>query len=255
MADFHQQMCICIPARYESTRLPGKLLKTIDGKSLIRLTYEQCLRTTHFSMDNIFVLTDNQAICEEIQQLGGKCILNTIVDCCNGTERIAHLAPELPPHFQYIFNVQGDEPFIDPRHIDHMVYRVKAFIDADEHFSCAILHHVSHDPWYVQNSSTVKVVTDAYDNALYYSRAVIPSNKTHTFVPEVDYKVMIGVYFFLRKDLPMLISGVGNKLWETEDVEQNRTLELGLRIKSVETPYGYEGSVNTEEDFCRFSEK
>lgn len=215
-----------IPARYEATRFPGKLLKDLNGKSVILRTYEAAKNTELF--DEVYVVTDNDKIYAEITNNGGKAIKSKKEHEC-GSDRIAEAVQDMD--VDIVVNVQGDEPFIDK---DSLAKLLMVFREDDAAtIDLASLKSPTLNSDEITNTNNVKVITDKNDFAMYFSRFPIPYPR-NTDVKVIYYK-HIGIYAFRKQaltdfyNLPMLY------LEAVEKIEAIRFLEYGKNIKMVET--------------------
>ncbi len=216
-----------IPARYEATRFPGKLLKDLNGKTVIRRTYEAALSTGLFK--EVYVVTDSDKIYDEITAFGGKAIRSKKKHQ-SGSDRIAEAVQHMED-VDIVVNVQGDEPFIDKDSLTRLldVFRDDDALDID----LASLKTPLTDSDAITNPNNVKVITDKNNFALYFSRFPLPYPR-ETNTKAVYYK-HIGIYAFRRQalinfhNLPML------SLEATEKIECIRYLEYGKTIKMVDT--------------------
>ena len=227
-----------IPARFDSTRFPGKMLANLAGKSVIRRTYENAVNFNIF--DDVYVVTDNAQIFNEIISNGGKALMSS-PNHQTGTDRIAEVAVNIDSDI--IFNIQGDEPFIKPEPL-------KLLIDAfeDSEVDVATLMQKLIDKTQIDDPNYVKIVSDLKGFALYFSRSVIPYNRDSDANP--DYYEHIGVYAFRKEALINFSRLSPTPLELSEKVEPIRFLEHGFRIKVIETNYmGIE--IDTEEDLIR----
>ncbi len=216
---------IVIPARYESTRLPGKPLLEISGKSLIHLVYERASESR--LKDGVIIATDDQRILDAAASFGAEAVM-TSPSCKSGTDRVFEAVKDRDADI--IINVQGDEPFIRPDMID-LLFSVMENESLDVATLCA---PVTDDKEYA-DPNTVKVVLDKNGFALYFSRSPIPylrNEKSRT----VLYK-HIGIYGFKGKFLKQFVSMPKSRLEESESLEQLRILENGYRIKVLTTHY------------------
>ena len=191
-------MNICfIPARYESSRLPGKPLLKINDKTIINLVYEQVKKCK--LIDKIIILTDSSLILNEVNNFGGYCeIINE--ECLNGTERIVKFIKKNLEHFKhpkFIINVQGDEPYINPDHIDTCIQN---YTKCNKFTKCSTLHYKINDYENLSNRSMGKLVLDKYNNIMYASRNIIPGTKKSEKSKHVIYYGHIGIFVF-NKDL------------------------------------------------------
>jgi 3-deoxy-D-manno-octulosonate cytidylyltransferase len=227
----HQTVLGVIPARHNSTRLPGKPLVELCGKPMIQHVYERTSEAE--GLDEIIVATDDSRIIDAIEQIGGKAIL-TDPKHPTGTDRVAEIARTEAPDITV--NIQGDEPLIDPNVIDAVVSAVK-YDDPPVATPIAKIE----DESLLGNENTVKVVCDDAGRALYFSRSRIPSNGS---IGET-YK-HIGLYGF-ETDLLLEYVKMGSTLEDQEDLEQLRLLENGYDIQTVEVGYDSK-EINVPED-------
>jgi 3-deoxy-manno-octulosonate cytidylyltransferase (CMP-KDO synthetase) len=216
-----------LPARYGSTRFPGKPLVDIAGKPMIQHVYEQTAKTR--TIDRVIVATDDERIVAAVESFGGE-VQMTRDDHPSGTDRLAEVAGRIEADL--IVNVQGDEPLIDPVMIEAAV----APLLADPTIQMGTLMTRIYDPEEFSNPNVVKVVTDRAGFALYFSRASIPHGRDiePTVVPFPSFK-HIGLYIYQRDFLlkyPILSE---TPLEQLEKLEQLRALEHGYRIRVVET--------------------
>lgn len=229
------KIAIIIPARYASTRFPGKALADIDGKPMIQHVYSRCELVK--DIDNVIVATDDTRVKEAVEAFGGKVVM-TSLDHKSGTDRIAEVAKDLD--VDIIVNVQGDEPLIEPKAIEQAI---KPFYEDESVMISTLMTKINNEEEY-NNPNVVKVVTDKDGFALYFSRSLIPfpRNKGQNSV----YK-HIGLYAY-RKDFLIHLSEMEQtSLEKAESLEQLRVLENGYKIKVVETNYDTIG-VDTPED-------
>ena len=170
-----------IPSRYESTRFPGKSLIDIMGKTMIQRVYEQAKKSKQ--LDDLVVATDDQRIFEEVKSFGGSVII-TGKHHKNGTERCLEVAQSLQA--QFVVNIQGDEPFIQPEQIDELCSIISSDTDL------ATLIKRIKDPSDLGNPNLVKVVKSLDDHALYFSRSPIPFDRSMNKAPTLPRKKFIG---------------------------------------------------------------
>jgi len=226
-----------IPARYASSRLPGKPLADLDGRPMIEHVYRRVVASKILS--DVIVATDDLRIATRVNDFGGKVRL-TKPTHETGTDRLAEVAASLD--CDVIVNVQGDEPLIDPRALSELV----APLVADRSVQMTTLFRRIHDPAELTNPNITKVVLDRGGFALYFSRAPIPPLRD----PRGGWPPLyrhIGLYAYRRSVLLVLASLEPTPLERAEALEQLRALEHGIRIKAVETQHeSFE--VNTPED-------
>lgn len=240
-------ICFCIPTRYNSSRLHGKMLYKLGDKTCIAKTYQQVLKSRYVNSngDNVFVLVDNHKVATEITNLGGQ-IIRHQGECINGTDCISKYLNQIPIQYDIVVNIQGDEPLIDPTNIDHAI---KKHLTLGQSAFFTTLHQVDNRLDYVASASSVKVVTDINNNALWYSRSLLPSNKNQQPCKGVEYKLFTGIYVFNRKLLSKYKDLKTTPSQSEEDIEQLKVLEHGYKIKSYPTVAFNEISLNTIEDY------
>jgi len=212
-----------IPARYAATRFPAKLMTDLCGKPVIARTYLSTLATGVF--DKVMVVTDHQDIADQILEVGGEVYFSNLVHE-SGSDRIAEAAREIDGDI--FVNVQGDEPFQDPKSLADLV---AAFKDTD--VKVASLMASIKDDELVTNPNVVKVVVDKNSHSLYFSRSAIPYFRNATMAKKV-YR-HIGVYAYRKDALLAFTQMEKTYLEETEMLEQLRLLENGIKIRMVET--------------------
>jgi 3-deoxy-manno-octulosonate cytidylyltransferase (CMP-KDO synthetase) len=228
---------VVIPARYASTRFPGKALADIDGRPMIEHVYRRVAAAP--SVSQVIVATDDLRIATRVTGFGGSVRL-TKATHETGTDRLAEVAQTL--HCDIVVNVQGDEPLIDPRSIDEVI----APFGTDPSLQMTTLYRRIHDPAELNNPNVTKVVIDRAGFALYFSRAPIP----HFRDPRGGWPPLyrhIGLYAYRRSALLVLASLEPTPLERAESLEQLRALEHGIRIKAVESAYEAFG-VDTPDD-------
>jgi 3-deoxy-manno-octulosonate cytidylyltransferase (CMP-KDO synthetase) len=231
-------VCI-IPARYASTRLPGKPLLDIAGKAMIQHVVEQVRQAQCPS--RIIVATDDERIVKAVQAFGGEVRL-TSADHPTGTDRLAEVAAVLP-EAELIINVQGDEPLIPPQAIDALA---NAFSDRTDLQMATLMTPLAEEEF--DNPAAVKVVPSLDGHALYFSRSLIPYRRNSG--PHCRYFKHIGVYAYRRDFLLQFAKLAPTPLELTESLEQLRALEYGFRIRLIETAFCSIG-VDTPEDLAR----
>ena len=224
-----------IPARYASTRLPGKPLVDICGKPMIQRVYEQAAKARLVS--SVAVATDDERIYEAVLGFGGRVVMTSVAHQ-SGTDRVCEAASILGKKADIIVNMQGDEPLIEPAAIDAAI---APMLEDARLQVCTLKTRISSQEDY-NNPNVVKVVTDLDGWALYFSRSMVPYAKN----PCILYK-HIGLYVYRREFLERFHSMKPSPLEEAEGLEQLRALEAGVRIKVVETEYN-SVSVDTPED-------
>jgi 3-deoxy-manno-octulosonate cytidylyltransferase (CMP-KDO synthetase) len=240
-----------IPARFASTRLPGKVLADIHGKPMVQHVYERARRARR--VERVVVATDDERVAAAVRGFGGEAVL-TSPDHATGTDRMAEVAWEEAAGV--IVNVQGDEPLIDPAAIDLAV----AGLDGDPGLALATLCIPLLDVAEMLSPSVVKVVSDARGDALYFSRSPIPYVRVAGGGPaEAAAEAVrrglarrhLGLYAFRREALLRFASLPPVPHEEAEGLEQLRALHHGLRIRVVEFAGEAGPAVDTPEDLER----
>ncbi|OPY02060.1 MAG: 3-deoxy-manno-octulosonate cytidylyltransferase [Syntrophorhabdus sp. PtaB.Bin047] len=229
---------IVIPARYESTRLPGKPLLEIAGKPLIQLVYERAAESR--LQNGVIVATDDERILRAVTAFGGDAVM-TSPSCRSGTDRVFEAIGEREAGL--VINLQGDEPFMRPDMAD-LLFSVMDNEDLDMATLCSPIadDREYHDP------NTVKVVLDGRGFALYFSRSPIPHLRNGAAKPLL-YK-HIGIYAFKRDFLERFVKMPRSRLEDLESLEQLRVLENGFRIRVLTTQYDGFG-IDTPADLQR----
>ena len=229
-------LCV-IPARYASTRLPGKPLADICGKPMICRVLERarCARKP----DKVIVATDDERICDAVRAEGGEALM-TRTDHLTGTDRLAEVA-EAYPAVDLIVNVQGDEPLIEPSLIDDLI----APFEMDENLPMATVMTRMEDAEEQLDPNNVKVVVDKLGYALYFSRSLVPYPRA---AAGPVYK-HIGIYAYRRDFLLRYARLEPTPLEKAESLEQLRALENGYGIRVLETDCRFVG-VDTPEDLA-----
>lgn len=227
-------LCV-IPARYASTRLPGKPLKDIAGKPMVCRVYDRAAQAEKVS--DTLVATDDVRILTAVQEHGGRAMM-TRKDHPTGTDRLAEVAAA-HPEADLIVNVQGDEPLIEPSLIDRLV---DVFEEEPDLPMATVMTKIT-DEEEQRNPNNVKVVTNKGGYALYFSRSLLPYPR-HAGCPVYKH---IGIYAYRRDFLLRYAAMAPTPLETAESLEQLRALENGYRIKVVETEAQFVG-VDTAED-------
>ena len=226
-----------IPARYASTRFEGKPLKDINGNTMIEWVYK---RAENADIDKLVVATDDERIFNTVKNFGGNAVM-TSKEHENGTSRIIEVinTPEYND-FDFIINIQGDEPLIDIKSINLLADNYRK-----EKSEIVTLKKEFNKNENIENPNIVKVITDFNDNAVYFSRSVIPYERNS--MKNFKYYKHIGIYGYTSKFLNELKSLKEGILEKIESLEQLRFIENGYKIKVLETVSEVIG-VDTEED-------
>jgi len=214
-----------IPARYAATRFPAKLMQTLGDKTVIRHTYDNTLATGLF--DAVYVVTDSEIIFNEITAHGGNAIMSKRSHE-SGSDRIAEAVQDLD--IDIVVNVQGDEPFVKREPLEKVIA-----VFSDTTVQVASLMQVLTDDTLIQDPNYVKVAVDKNNNALFFSRSVIPYPRS-TDSPIVYYE-HIGVYAFQKQALLNFTNWPMSPLEAAEKIECLRYLENGVSIKMIITEY------------------
>ena len=229
-----------IPARYESSRLPGKPLATLGDKTMIQRVYENAINSNLFS--KVIVATDDQRIANECIRIKANFQM-TNSEHQSGTNRCAEVLEKQPENYDVIINIQGDEPFIDPSYFNSLLSIFK-----NEKVEIGTLYHTIKDPFEVLDPNCVKVVLSKKNKALYFSRAQIPYIRNKALMGQNDlYKKHIGLYAYkpqVLKEIPNLGFSI---LEDAEKLEQLNWLEHGYEIYASEIQ-GNTISIDTMDD-------
>jgi 3-deoxy-manno-octulosonate cytidylyltransferase (CMP-KDO synthetase) len=239
----HFHALAVIPARYASTRFPGKPLAAETGRPLIQHVVEQVQQASR--LDRVIVATDDDRIAAAVRRFGGEAIM-TREDHPNGTSRIAQVVAELGDACpQIVVNVQGDEPEIPPAVIDALVDALESDTEAPM-ATIASPFAADEDPG---NPNIVKVVVDQRGRAMYFSRSLIPFDRDGQGAPAPLKH--LGIYAYRRSFLPVYVGLSATPLEQCEKLEQLRVLEHGHAIRVVEAVAHHHG-IDTPEQYAAF---
>ncbi|MFL6514383.1 MAG: 3-deoxy-manno-octulosonate cytidylyltransferase [Chthoniobacterales bacterium] len=234
-----------IPARFASTRFPGKPLHLIAGKPLLRHVWERCLRARR--LESVIIATDDMRIAEAAFGWGAEIALTSATHQ-SGTDRAAEVAAKAK-QFQFVINIQGDEPLIEPRLIDRLVMKLQS----DPGIELVTAAHPFSDAADSASPHQVKVVLDRNGRALYFSRAPIPyvaSAASQRGIGQRPMPLMLrhqGIYGFRRDLLLRFVRWNCTPLERAESLEQLRALENGVTVHVLVTNHGSPG-VDTLQD-------
>ena len=231
-----------IPARYHSTRLPGKPLADIAGKPMIQRVYEQAVQAK--GPEKVIIATDHKDICSAVECFGGEFVM-TSPDHATGTDRLAEVAEKFP-EADIIVNIQGDEPEIDPQIIDQLIDALRSSTAP----MATVITPMSEEE--MEQPGCVKAVVDQKGRALYFSRSLIPYLRSGERLAPV-YK-HIGVYAYERDFLLQFAKLAPTPLEQMESLEQLRALEYGYTIQTIQVDHSAIG-VDTPEDLAAINEK
>jgi 3-deoxy-manno-octulosonate cytidylyltransferase (CMP-KDO synthetase) len=232
---------VVIPARFASTRLPGKILASIAGRPMIEHVYRRASAARLVTA--VVVATDDERIADAVRSFGGAAVM-TRSEHVSGTDRIAEVAGSL--RCRAIVNLQGDEPLIAPETIDAAV---QPLLD-DESLEMSTVSRPLTDPDEFFSPRVVKVVTDSRGMALYFSRAPVPFPRDTPAAVPASARAHLGLYVYRRETLLKLAALPPAALELTESLEQLRALANGIAIRVVETPH-ITAAVDTPEDLER----
>ncbi len=232
-----------IPARYASSRFPGKPLALLGGKPVIQRVYEQAVKV----LPEAYVATDDERIADTVRQFGGQVIM-TRADHKSGTDRIEEACQKIGTTADVIVNIQGDEPFIQPSQIETLC---QLFDDPDTQIGTLGKPFETMEA--VENPNSPKIVCDRRGFALYFSRSVIPyvrGKETKDWLNEFPYLKHLGLYAYRRQVLHAITQLPQSPLELAESLEQLRWLENGYRIRVGRTNVETVG-IDTPEDLKR----
>jgi len=231
---------IIIPARYGSSRLEGKPLIKVLGKSIIQWVYEKAQKSK--LADMIIVATDDERIFNEVKSFGGNVEMTSTEHKC-GSDRIMEVVSR-HPEISYICNLQGDEPLITPESIDEVLRHVKE----DDKADISTLIRVLTDEEEINNPNLVKCVIDNNGFALYFSRSKIPFERNSGIATFYGH---LGIYGYKRAALETMTTLSQTPLEKTESLEQLRALENGMKIKTSVVNFVPVG-IDTKDDLEKF---
>ena len=232
-----------IPARYASTRFPGKPLAVLGGKTVIQRVYEQAVSV----LPEAYVATDDERIFQAVKAFGGRAVM-TRADHKSGTDRIEEAVEKIATGADVIINIQGDEPFIQPSQIETLM---QLFDDPATQIGTLGKRFETIDA--VRNPNSPKIVTDNRGFALYFSRSVIPyirGIETDEWLTHYPFLKHLGIYAYRREVLAEITRLPQSALEKAESLEQLRWLENGYRIRVGITDVETVG-IDTPEDLAR----
>lgn len=213
---------VIIPARYHSTRLPGKVLLNRSGKYLVQHTYEQVSKAR--LVGRVLIATDDHRVVRAVRSFGGEVVL-TSKRFRSGTERVAAIAAKLP--YPFVVNVQADEPEINPKYIDAVI----RLLGMDKKAGMSSLACPFDKKVDIADPNKVKVVLDKHKYALYFSRSPIPYQPRVKSVKSAVALRHLGIYGYRKDVLLSLVRIPPSPMEKLENLEQLRALENGIRIK------------------------
>lgn len=231
---------VVIPARYASTRFPGKPLALIDGQPMIQHVWQNAQMLGH----PVVVATDDLRISQTVEAFGGT-VCMTSSSHPSGTDRVWEVAKQFP-EADWLLNIQGDEPQILPTHLQPMLD--DAFEQPERADIWTLVTRLTHSP---DDPNRVKVVRAANGRGLYFSRSAVPYYRNQPAQPPA-YWHHIGVYLYKRAALEAMVGWTVSPLEAAEQLEQLRALENGLALQTVEIDYAGFG-IDTPEDLARLS--
>lgn len=231
-----------IPARYASTRFPGKPLVEIAGRPMIHHVYERACRA---KLEEVIVATDDQRIFDAVIAFGGDAIMTSPYHP-TGTDRLAEVAERMSAA-TILINIQGDEPLISPDAINALIETMEGDTEAD---MCSVMTPLA-DPVLARDPNQVKVVTDLRGYAMYFSRAPIPGTPANVALDYAPWMLHVGLYAYRRDFLLAFTRLRPSPLEKIERLEQLRALENGYRIRMVTCADAGSIGVDTPEDLQR----
>lgn len=237
-----------IPARYASTRFPGKPLVNINGKSMIQRVYEQSLKST--MLGKVIIATDDDRIVKHVAEFGGE-VTMTSPQHQSGTDRCAEIVARESESWDAVVNIQGDEPYIQPEQIDLLC---SCFTDPEVSIATLVKRIESTDELF--NHNNVKVVLNKRNEAIYFSRSPIPYNRNfpeQEWLKHSVYYKHIGIYGYRTAVLQEIAALSKTNLEITESLEQLRWIENGYSINAAVTTFETV-SIDTPEDLEKVKE-
>ena len=230
-----------IPVRYHSSRFPGKALVNVHGKTMVQRVYEQATQAA--GLDKVVVATDHSKIVEHVIEFGGK-VCMTSEDHPSGTDRCREAMELEPEEYEFVVNIQGDEPFINPRQIEDLCKHLLPDVQIATQAKLIKLQENLID------TNCVKVILNSQGNAIYFSRTPLPFQRNHSvndWINSHQYYQHIGIYAYRSDILQKITELPVSPLEQAEGLEQLRWLEYGYNIKVLTTNYQAHG-IDTPED-------
>ena len=244
-------LLIAIPARYHSSRLPGKPLLKINDKTIVNLVYDNILKIKNLNNSNIIFLTDDQKIFNEVINFGGNCYISENY-CENGTTRIIDYLQKNNIKKKYILNIQGDEPFFDVNKVEILINEFIQKSNIHDKIKCGTLYYSSNKFDYVNSPNKVKLVLNENNYIMYGSRQIIPGSKKHN--NEIEYNIHIGIFIFEYEYLLNQYTKRNGYYQDIEDLEWLKILEQDYKILAFKTNI-HEVGVDTIEDYQYLKKK
>ena len=241
-----KNICICIPCRFNSSRLPGKLTYKFGKEYTIVKTYLQAKKSKYAS--EVYLLIDDKRIYDIMINYTNN-IIYTDINCKNGTERISKNLNLIPEKYDIIVNIQADEPFIDENNID---YAIEKHIENNDNKNIfyTTLHQKIDDNSYLNSPSCICVQFNNKNEVMTYSRSILPGNKDNVGdVNKINYFGFTGIYVFNRNLLETYHELEDTYYQKIEDIEQMKILENNFIVKTYECPYFNEISLNDKDDY------
>jgi len=220
-----------IPARYQSSRFPGKVLADINGKSMVQRVYEQASKSVN--LNKVIIATENENVIQHVTSFGGEAVL-TDASHASGTDRCFEALSLQSETFDYVVNIQGDEPFINPQQITELTN----LLDGSIELATLIKKITTTDELF--NLGEVKTVFNNNMEALYFSRQPIPYYRNETelnWLQHQEFYKHIGIYAYRTDVLEKISELPVSNLENAESLEQLRWLENGLKIKLAKTDF------------------
>ena len=217
-----------VPARFGSSRFPGKPLIDLNGKSMIQRVYEGAKKSKLIS--DLIVATDDVRILQEVERFGGKAEM-TLETHPSGTDRCAEVLSR-NSDFDLVINIQGDEPLVDARQLDSLI---DGFSDSSVQIATLATENISAED--LQNPNRIKVVVDNFNNAIYFSRSAIPNSQNFSWDSFEVYPFLrhIGLYAYRSDILKQITQLEPTELEKIESLEQLRWMYYGYKIKVIKT--------------------
>jgi 3-deoxy-manno-octulosonate cytidylyltransferase (CMP-KDO synthetase) len=230
-----------IPARFESSRFPGKVLADIKGMSMVERVYKQAIQSK--LLDKVIIATEDQRVVDHVERFNGSALL-TDAGHASGTDRCFEVLKNQENHYDYVINIQGDEPFIDPDQIDE----IAGLLDGQAELATLIKKISTSEELF--NMGEVKTVFNKEMEALYFSRQPIPYYRSMAeldWLQNHDYYKHIGIYAYRSDVLEQISKLPVSPLEKAESLEQLRWLEHGFKIKLAITEHE-SVCIDTQED-------